>query len=286
MKRGVVFSPCEIISNEQKTGFHTGKGLNIVELNYLTLYWDRLISPTNNLMGIRLPKETDLIDCGILERPRYAVQGPLHSDGMAEFYAEIHAVTLDKLRRVEPETDWRMHFLNDEISISPDQAQIKTTLRFELDKLLPVPGETVPLHEILEFKQRRSAELLSLHSYLDELYQEVINSADFDLQKAKALSGLKNSVADLDKLNAEQWRSPIKFSISSSFEFNLTQVVTALGTGLEAFKSDSIGEALSYGTVAAILGGFIKVKPERQAILKNGDVRIAYLTKAKNEGIV
>lgn len=207
MKRGVVFTVRELLKVNGGKGFTTGRGISTEELNYLMLYWDKLVSPTNNFIHISLANEEELENCGVLYRPRFTQQGGMDGARMTEFHAFTHVEALNMMRKNEREVDWRMHFFNNEVSIHQEAAQQKEVVRFELAELLPVPPKDTPLQEILEFKERRSDELQALHGYLDELYFEVLNSGDFNLQRAKALSGLRASLDDLNKLNGQGWRS-------------------------------------------------------------------------------
>lgn len=286
MERGVVFTARELIKTESGEGFRTGLGITAEELNYLVLYWDRLVSPTNNVIHFPLKNEEELIKCGILTRPRYVQKGLIDGGTVTDFYARTHALTLNVLRLNEKGVDWRMHFLNEQVSIHQEVAEQKEVIRFELADLLPVPQKDTPLHDILEFKERRSDELLALHEYLDELYTEVLRSGDLNLQRAKAISGLKKSIKDLNELNYHGWKSPLKFNISSSFEFNLNQIVSGASIAYAGMQSPHVLETLCIGTVVTALGGFIKVKPQIQSVLKNSDVRLAYLTNAKKEGLI
>lgn len=286
MERGVVFTARELIKTENGEGFQTGLGITAEELNYLVLYWDRLVSPTNNIIHFSLSNENELIKCGILTRPRFVQNGFIDGSVMTDFHARTHALALNILRQDQSGVDWRMHFLNEQVSIHQEAAEQKEVIRFELADLLPVPQKDTPLHEILEFKERRSDELMALHGYLDELYAEILRSGDFNLQRAKALSGLKKSLQDLNELNSQGWRSPLKFNLSSSFEFDLNQVVSGASTIYAAMQSSQPLEVLCIGGVVTALGGFIKVKPQIQSVLKNGDAKLAYLTNAKKEGLI
>lgn len=286
MERGVVFSACELLKTENDDGFRTGKWISSVELNYFSLYWDRLVSPTNNIFHAGFKNEDELIRCGLLTRPTFRPHGIFDGKEMADFYAEIHARTIDILRHSEGAVDWRMHFLNDQINLKPELARNSEVIRIELASLLPVPPEDVALHDILEFKERRKPELMALHEYLDELYLEIIRSGDINLQRAKALSNLRKAITDIDRLNHEGWRSPIKFSISTSFEFDLTQVfggITGVALALNGpHPYDILG---GLGTVISVLGGCIKISPHFQSVLATGDYKLAYISKGKSEGI-
>ncbi|MBF4155321.1 hypothetical protein ISU93_21865 [Enterobacter hormaechei] len=286
MKRGVVFTVRELLKVNGGKGFTTGRGISTEELNYLMLYWDKLVSPTNNFIHISLANEEELENCGVLYRPRFTQQGGMDGARMTEFHAFTHVEALNMMRKNEREVDWRMHFFNNEVSIHQEAAQQKEVVRFELAELLPVPPKDTPLQEILEFKERRSDELQALHGYLDELYFEVLNSGDFNLQRATALSGLRASLDDLNKLNGQGWRSPIKFNLSTAFEFDLNQIVNGGLKALEALSSQKPLEIIGIESVVNLLGGFIKIRPQFQNVLKDGDPKLAYLTNATREGIL
>ncbi|MES3530516.1 DUF6236 family protein [Enterobacter hormaechei] len=286
MKRGVVFTVRELLKVNGGKGFTTGRGISTEELNYLMLYWDKLVSPTNNFIHISLANEEELENCGVLYRPRFTQQGGMDGARMTEFHAFTHVEALNMMRKNEREVDWRMHFFNNEVSIHQEAAQQKEVVRFELAELLPVPPKDTPLQEILEFKERRSDELQALHGYLDELYFEVLNSGDFNLQRAKALSGLRASLDDLNKLNGQGWRSPIKFNLSTAFEFDLNQIVNGGLKALEALSTQKPLEIIGIESVVNLLGGFIKIRPQLQNVLKDGDPKLAYLTNATREGIL
>lgn len=285
MERGVVFTRTELIKIADGKGFQTGKSITRLDINYFLLYWDRLVSPTNTMINFGLPCEDELIRLGILEAPKFSLYGT-EDPFCAEFGALSQTRSLEIMRKKYKGTDWRIHSLNDELNFSDSDSVTKQTLRFDLCNLLPVPGPEINLNEILEFKQRRSDELIALHSYIDELYFEVINSGDFELSKAKAFDGFKRAIADLEALNSQGWRSPIKFDISSSFEFDLSQVMTAATAGVAAMNSQHPLAMLSVGAVASVLGGFIKVTPKMQSVLKDGNKNLVYLAKAKVEGVI
>lgn len=286
MERGVVFSACELIKSDDGKGFRTGKWISPLEINYLALYWDKLVSPTNNIFHAEMKNEEDLIQCGLLTRPSFQRHGFFDGNEMTNFYAETHAKTIDILRHTEGLTDWRMHFLNDQIILKPELSRPSEVIRFELANLLPIPTENIHLHEILEFKQRRKPELIALHEYLDSLYSEIISSSDINLQRAKSLSNLKTAIMDLDRLNAEVWRSPIKFSISTSFEFDLTQIYGGIAGAALAVNGPHPYDILGgLGSVISVLGGCIKITPQLQNVLANGNDSLAYISKGKVEGL-
>ncbi|MFV8845138.1 DUF6236 family protein [Serratia fonticola] len=283
MKRGVVSTEIEIVSIKPGC-FRTGNHLSSIDINYFTLYWDKIVIPTNNILRSKIPNEIELMRCGVLERISVDLD-EINSETYPKFCVSSQIKIVDELRAQDKTTDWRNHFLGNQVVLPSQDATTMQAVRVELSGLLPVPPAGTPLHEILEFKARRAAELDALHEHLDGIYLEIMASGDINLQRTKSFSRLKDAIADLDKLNDEGWRSPLKFDISTAFEFDLTQVYAGITTALLASQQPNAMVTLGTGTLA-LLAGFIKVKPVIQSMRKGTDPRLSYLANAHKEGIV
>ncbi|HFD2823316.1 TPA: DUF6236 family protein [Escherichia coli] len=283
MERGVVALPFEV--HQREHGFIMGDALSALQLNYFALYWDKISVPKNIFFGSQLPNEDVFEETGLLTRPIVNAGSILAVENFPKFHLLAQAKLADHLRSVDRHTAWSIHQTGDNSLLFADQSVSKETVRLELENLLPVPGANVPLHDILEFKYRRKDELQALHSYCDELYFEIINSGDPSLQAAKTFSKLKQSISDLDKLNAEGWRSPIKVDLDISTEFDLSDVRAGIATILGAFSSSHVLETVTAGAVVAVLEGFIKIKPRLQSMRNGGNKNLAYISKARVEGV-
>ncbi|WP_112934221.1 DUF6236 family protein [Escherichia coli] len=283
MKRGVVALPFEIL--QHGTRFKTGKILSPLELNYFALYWDKISVPQNTFIRFKLNNEQLFEDVGLLSRPLVKPKVPGMAGNFADFYLSSQLSVADQLRNEDKTTIWSIHQTGENRLFMPDGAVSKEAVRLELENLLPVPGPHIALHEILEFKQRRNAELQALHSYCDELYFEIINSGDPRLQAAKSFTRLKKAIEDLDKLNAEGWRSPIRFDLDISPEFDLTACRAGIATILNAFNSPHVVESIAIGSVLTLVEGFVKIRPKLQSMREGGGENLAYVSKGRIEGI-
>lgn len=283
MERGVVALPFEI--HEREGGFSTGNTLSALQLNYFALYWDKISIPENPFIRVKVPNQEVFEETGLLTRPMVSLTNSIDSTQFTNFYLSSQVMVADRLRGTDKLTSWSIHQIGDRPLLLADGAVAKETIRLELDNLLPVPGVDVGIHEILEFKQRRTAELEALHSYCDELYFEIINSGDPQLQAAKSFTGLKKAIEDLEKLNAEGWRSPVKFDLDISPEFDLTACKAGFATILNAFHSPHVLETIALGTVLSVAEGFVKIKPKLQSVRKGGNANLAYISKGRREGI-
>lgn len=283
MERGVVALPFEIKAGQQV--FKPSSLLKTVQLNYFALYWDKISILDNSFIGAELPNEKVFIDAGLLSRPQVYAGNVVDFEEFADSYLLSQLQIADQLRDADKTVSWSIHQIGDSPLILANGSVAKETVRLELENLLPVPGAEVGLHEILEFKQRRGAELQALHYYCDELYFEIINSGDPRLQAAKSFSGLKNAIEDLEKLNAEGWRSPLKFDLDISPEFDLTACRAGFATILNAIHSPHVIETIALGTVLSVAEGFVKIKPKLQSVRKGGNTNLAYISKGRREGI-
>lgn len=284
MERGVVALPFEIEKIER--GFRTGDLLSPLQLNYFALYWDKISIPENAFYRSDVPNEKIFEDLGVLTRPMVNMGPSIESsEQFLKLYLLSQMKVADYLRNKDKTTAWSIHQGGSNPLLLANGSVSKETVRLELENLLPVPGADVGLHEILEFKMRRASELEALHSYCDELYFEVINSGDPQLQAAKTFSKLKQAIEDLEKLNSEGWRSPIKFDLDISPEFDLSDCRAGIATIIGAFASTHVFETVTTGAVIAVLEGFVKIKPKLQSLRKGQNDNLAYISRARKEGV-
>nr|WP_279116722.1 DUF6236 family protein [Enterobacter soli] len=283
MERGVVALPYEVIKAD--SGFKTGETLSALQVNYFALYWDKISVPKNNFIGATIPNEKLLEEAGVLDRPSFPVGNPIDVSEFPRFHLLTQLKVADQLRDSQKSTVWSIHQTGDKPLLLADGSVSKETVRLELENLLPVPDVNIELHEILEFKSRRAAELQALHSYCDELYFDVINSGDPRLQAARAFHKLKQAIEDLERLNREGFRSPIKFNLDISPEFDLSDCRAGIATILAAFNSPHVFETLTAGAIISVVEGFVKIRPRLQSMRKGGDMNLAYISNGKREGL-
>lgn len=284
MQRGVVVSSELITRNKNDSGFTIQRTINPVEMNYLALYWDKIVIPSNNIIHTGVSNEDVFMESGILERPRYSINGAFNTDDYPDLQVKLQSKTVDVLREKSPDSDWRIHQFGGDF-LSRDSF-FSESARIELANLLPVPSVDVHIHEILEFKERRASELVALHSYSDDLYLEILNSGDPDLTKAKTMSKLKKTISDIDKLNNESWRSPIKFNLQISNEVDIAKIKSLYLTVAGAATTGHPLESLIVGGLCTFLEGFVSLKVGLQSVRPGGGNELIYLSNARKEKII
>jgi hypothetical protein len=125
--------------------------------------------------------------------------------------------------------------------------------RIELINAIPLPADTVPLAEILDFKARRRPELLAFRSYLEELTQEINGAADSADALSCKLKELDLACADLFKTTKE-WQFPlyladVKVSMNTDFAKSIEKGTKAWG------QLDEIGMNATAKMIGATLAG-------------------------------
>lgn len=286
MKRGIVSLPIEM--QPKYNGFSMSGGLTPLELNFFALYWDELLIPNSDVFSIGIGNEDSFIKSGFLQRPYILTKGPVSDRDIIPMFLWGQEHFLDLKRKREPDTDWRLNLISENLYLDKSTSESMHSFRIELSNALPVPDASVNIYEILEFKQKRKDELEAFNNYLDELYLEVLNTGDFNLSRAKAFSKLNVAIRDLEKLNSEGWRSPIKFDISEVFEANNGDIISGISALYTIWEANqgNFGAAISAGITAVLGQGFARLKPTIQSVRRKPSVNMAYLSSAHKGGFI
>ncbi|MES4782398.1 DUF6236 family protein [Raoultella ornithinolytica] len=287
MKRGIVSLPLEL--NPLPGGFSINGGLTQLDLNFFALYWDELLIPSSRVHYFGIQNEVSFIESGFLKRPDIPLFKDRYTDSDAiPMHLWAQTYFLDMKREEEKDSDWRLNQIGDSFCLNDSVSDSMQCFRIELANILPVPDLSVSIYDILEFKLKRKDELEAFNNYLDELYFEVLKSGDFNLSRAKSFSKLKLAIEDLEKLNSEGWRSPIKFDTSEVFEANNGDIISGISTLYTIWEANqgNLTAAISAGITAALGQGFARLKPTIQSIRRKPSVNMAYLSSAHKAGVI
>ncbi|KVF05619.1 hypothetical protein WJ05_27880 [Burkholderia vietnamiensis] len=120
-------------------------------------------------------------------------------------------------------------FLGDRIA--PDRG-----ITVSLHRAIPIPTADAPLHDLLEFKQKRDPELLALRSELDNCKRLITSSTDRAEAFATQIDRIDAACADLLVVSREM-KLPVRISdMSMAFEVNGTGLVATLAATDAFFK--------------------------------------------------
>ncbi len=286
MKRGVVAS-AEIIT-PHSNGFRIEGGVTRRDVNFYTLYWDRVVLPTNCFGHTTIDDEELFVDCGLVERPLVPIEGITHFSDIPfsevpSYYSEVQAQAVKNLMNTDRDVDWVLHQIGDQLVLPRAEVDNRKTLRFDLINALPIPSENVMVPDILEFKERRADELHLLHSTIDDLYLDILRSPDESLSAKKAVSELKKSIADVGVVAKEKWARTSTYNLSVNF--NLDGGKLAAGAVFDFYTNMF---TVPVGTMVGALMSNLKVSAGRSVAIKASSAKdkLSYLSSAHKEGII
>ena len=279
MQRGIIIPPALIKCDVENNNIFIERSYTSQELQYFSLYWDKIAVPEQRAIKLALPYEQDYIEAGILE----LVRSPFHSGAGASILQQSHTYVANK-KLQDPVNDWTLvHMLNAKDN-DPLQYRNKDVLKAELKKLLPVPRNNVVIHDLLDFKRQRKDELIALHESLDEVYEKILKSEDQDLRRKKEFHNLKVAIHSLDRTLLERFHLTSRFDHSVSLEFNETVLSDMIKTGV----IDIASTTFPILTIANTIRSMIKFKFAKEWTLKSaeGNLKLDYLVKAKKQNIL
>lgn len=283
MNRGIIATP-GVVKRLPK-GFQMNGGLSLDEMRYYALYWDKVVIPTNNLVHIGVPEEEDFISAGAIERPRVAFNGSYEGDQVTNAVLSCQSIVANELVK-DKEIDWVIQQFADELIILDNYVEERNTLRIDLASCLPVPTGDVNIHDILEFKELRKTEFIALHEYLDEVYEQTLLSPDQTLASKRAISNLKKSIADLDKITQEGFKKYVRHDLSTVF--NLYKEKIGEGIIMDITVAALMGTPIVPAvTLGSIMSATLKVSVNSTQTFRPAEknLKLAYLSKAQKNGL-
>ncbi len=284
--RGIIATAAQI--NIQSNGFSIDTrngGLSENDVKYFLLYWDKIIIPANNFIYVGVPFEKDLVESNIIERPIVSFQGSFNGSelGKAILYGESKIVE-EKIQ--DKEVDWTIHQFNNQIVLPDDKIVKKRIFKFELMNILPVPNDDVPIYDIIEFKERRKDEFLSLHDTLDELYFEILKSPDPDLMQLKAIKNLQETINNIERVQKEKFKSFTKYDLSIEMNINGKDILKGIAYVdlINWYSGIHVPIVTILGTIASLFK--ISIKKANTFSPLDNKLNLAYLSKAHTEKII
>jgi hypothetical protein len=180
------------------SGYEVAEAFDPLELRSTLLFWDRIDVPSsnaipNNQMGA---DEDFLMAEGILVQTGIAFVDWQDADTDANAgYHRAHLKAFE-LRDDQEPGFWSFGRSKgslgmDELLKAPDRA-----LEFALFGAIPIPDGDVPLEEVLDFKERRRAELLNLRSRLNAVYQSVLAAPDREVAEVIERAALDQALSE------------------------------------------------------------------------------------------
>lgn len=288
MKRGIIANTGKM-SRFDDRGVSISGNISSQDLNYYLLYWDKIIMPTNNLIHLAIQNEDEIIKTGILERPRvqFSNWSSNNEDSSYDPFVIAQSIVANKLITEDNSTDWTIHQIGDQIVIGNEQKKEFNSVKLELQNCLPIPSEEIHFQDILEFKEKRKDELIALHSTIDDLYLDVLNSADINLAKRKCISELSNAIRNLESSSKEEFNKISKYNFTTELNINGKDIALAIGGGA-AFDFFTTGMTIPLGTVLSGLASVIRIKANKTVSVEKSEekLKLSFLANASKKEII
>lgn len=191
------------------------------------------------------PEAEFLRSAGILSRPLVELA---FSGNPATFMAKAHIQAFLDQERQEPGA-WAL--AQGERSFLMNDGHLKEgrAVLVKLHRAIPVPDKDVPLADILEFREKRRAELQRLRAEIDNFYDSVEKSADEKFGLQRCINQIDLACADLLKLSREG-SSPFRLAdLKVSYELRTGSLIR------DATLGHIFGQQFGMATLGALVGG-------------------------------
>jgi hypothetical protein len=276
MERGIVLSPQFIRRPVGDVLFKSA--VDDLELRKYLLYWDKINVPRSTFVDFDCEQFKLLEHCGVLQRTLYGPKFNMYAFKMektrnsslrnihcgqgvgigkiidsydialdtyvGEQILDAHNDVFALLDSQEPGC-WSKAQMSEHL-ISFDNLRSRA-LEINLYNILPVPSPDTNLEDILEFRQKRQAELLAFRCYIDELYSAIQNSQDPARAYTSQFNKLNLSLIDL---NTTMNVSKIKVVVDSLRSvFNSADSI--IGTGITVGSAQAVASYLSWDPLIA-----------------------------------
>lgn len=284
MERGIIAAPG--IIKPFQGGFTMERSISKEEIRYYILYWDKVVIPGNNLFYIGIPEEEDLIACNAISRPRVSFQGSFQGDQITGAILACQSLVSKKLVH-DKSVDWVIHQIGQALVLPSDFASKQETIRVALTSVLPVPDEQVSIQKILEFKQKRSDELVELHNSIDELYFEILNSPNQDLATKKAVSRFQSAIHNIDQITNENFKKTRKYDLSAELNLSGKDIICGASAGaLIDFFSN--GFTIPIATLLGAIIPMIKIVAKASYTFEPAreNTKLSYISSASKEKLI
>ncbi|WP_162685526.1 DUF6236 family protein [Roseovarius amoyensis] len=214
------------------------------ELRRATLFWDRLVWPDSKIISLGSNDDEKLLEAeGLLTRPRPIRHNDAAGIGnmqavirltesyditieieQAKHFVQQHVDEFIDLERDEP-GQWTLSQGDDSFVMKNDNFIAGRGQLVTLVRSIPLPGPDYPLHDLLEFKQKRSDEIVALTHELDKFFSQIANAKDTHFEMSRLLRVVDKQCSDMIKVAKESKR---KFYVGDlSFSLSLDSIESA-----------------------------------------------------------
>ncbi|MDC7716816.1 DUF6236 family protein [Vogesella sp. DC21W] len=277
--RGIMLVP---FFHENGTRTETAMAANLCakQLRFGLLFWDRIAWPSLPYFLNGENGDTDFLSsAGVLLRPEIQLRPTSMSVGKC--LAEAYFRAFQELEEKEPGR-WSMS--------AETEADIKTILgdhiasdrgiTVSLHRAIPIPTGDTPLQDLLEFKQKREAELLRLRAELDGCKQLITGYTDRAEAFATQRDRIDAACRDLLVVSREM-KLPVRIAdISMAFEVNGTGIAATAAAVASLYNNLNLTSVQTFlaslGLFAATNMKFTTTFGTKKSLIRNSPFRYVH----------
>lgn len=234
--------------------------LDAQQLRYWLLFWDKLNFPQLDALYIDTGNEGQFLEtAGILERHQVNdvvinMSGDPTEDRPEEQF-QHHFLRAFRELDAKEKGVWSIATGEQSISLDDDEFDEGRGVLFRLHHALPVPGEDVPLDDVLKFKEKRRDELLALRYHLDAAYLRITTSPDRSFSMNSELAAIELALINLSNSSKgsgiKKW-VPASIDVELQIASGINAAVTAFQTGLPLLQTILQSAAISVSTARTL----------------------------------
>lgn len=218
-ERGALVMPVLNLDPLQNGFTINGGGFDPDATRSTLLLFDRLAHPQNSAFSCGSLEEHVGAVAGV-EDSRVQVSGPI----TPELFSLALGKTFEALDEREPEL-WTLAKGAQGFTLPADLLGDLTAFKIKLENALPMPDRSVSFEEVLNYRNRRGAELVALRHYVEGLALQVSRDGFGGLVETMAFEQFKQALEDHSKAIREtNW---LKRLTSVDVTFNWNTVVAA-----------------------------------------------------------
>jgi hypothetical protein len=247
MEKGLVLSPLVSQGNQGNIQAVIHEKMPLEDIRFALLFWDKLDVTCYERFAYRdspgFPNPNAEFDVLVGEGIAFVDRNDVNIDNVTKaplFVQDIIQLepfaVLHKHLQNNAE-DWSMFQVGQSLVTPEKCATTVSTIELELYQLLNVPSAQTPIHDVLEFKEKRKSELLELRFTLDELVSRVTSAENTEQEANRVKAKLTNDLTNYHRVLNE--------SCSSTVAKSMNQIVT---NPINAYPS-------AIAVIAGVLGG-------------------------------
>ncbi|MBA1218888.1 DUF6236 family protein [Pseudomonas fulva] len=221
-------------------------GIDRQDLRSSLMYWDRLALPQNNIIGFSDNPDIDFLESsGILHKPEFIMPSPVKVETVLP---DVQLLALEELEKTEKGV-WSIS--SGRNSVISDRLTQNNGTMLQLLNAVPVPGDEVPLYEILTFKAKRRDELLRFREHFEFLSNRITTAPDSMDELKRTLEEVDSACSDLIKCTRE-WQYPVKLANThASVNLDITKAASAATAVYKLLEKTPLSLSTTASSIAA-----------------------------------